>query len=245
MTPSLLFTAFLLLASLGFWQWRRGRRSGNDAHDSKPSRGEAVDTVTGWPPEPTRLLTATERRAMQMLQRALPEHLVFAQVPLARFIRVPTRNSYTEWMRRVGQVCADLLVCDTSSEVIAVVELRRPPGKDTERTRKRHERMDRVLRKAGIRVLVWNEEALPPPDVIRDQVLPPTKTAEPLSAPMPLQVQPSPAPAIKPVSPVVAKSPFEDTEPQPDEVFELREPLASTWFAEFDSGRVPLETAHR
>ncbi len=235
----LLLVALLLLLALGLWWRRRARGAVRDDGSSRPQRGETVDTVIGWPPEPTRLLTLPERRAMVMLQHALPEHLVFAQVPLARFIRVPTRHSYTEWMRRIGQVCADLLVCDASSQVIAVIELRRPPGKDTERTRKRHERMDRVLHKAGIRVLVWNEEALPHPDAVREQVLPQVQHATPApaaaaAAPLPAKAAAAPAPPS-----------FDDTEPQPDEVFELREPPASTWFDELDSAPAPLDPPRR
>lgn len=241
----LLLLALLLLMALGLWWRRRARGAVREDGNSRPQRGETVDTVIGWPPEPTRLLTLPERRAMVMLQHALPEHLVFAQVPLARFIRVPTRHSYTEWMRRIGQVCADLLVCDASSQVIAVVELRRPPGKDTERTRKRHERMDRVLHKAGIRVLVWNEEALPHPDAVREQVLPQASPATP--APAATATATATAPLSPQASPAAAPAPpdFDDTEPQPDEVFEMREPPASTWFDEFDSAPAPLNPPRR
>jgi hypothetical protein len=238
----IVLAALLLALALGLW-WAMRRRGGSEAGESHPQRAEALDTVAGWPPEPTRLLTVVERRAMRMLCTALPEHMILAQVPLARFIRVPTRNSYTEWMRRVGQLCADLLVCDASSQVVAVVELRRPPGKDTERTRKRHERMDRVLRKAGIRVLVWNEEALPHADAVREQVLPKPKPG--LGA---VEAAPAPAPAA-PLSaaapPAPPKRDFGDTEPEPDEVFELREPPASTWFDDLDSERAPLDPPRR
>lgn len=232
----------LAVVALGLWWWKRSQGPADEG--SRPPRNEALDTVTGWPPEPTRLLTVVERRAVAMLHHALPEHMILAQVPLARFIRVPTRNSYTEWMRRVGQLCADLLVCDASSQVVAVVELRRPPGKDTERTRKRHERMDRVLHKAGIRVLVWNEEALPHPDSVREQVLPKPKAEAPAATA-------TKAPAAAPVvaasaaAPAPPKRDFSDTEPEPDEVFELREPPASTWFDDLESERAPLDPPRR
>ncbi len=233
----------LAVVALGLWWWKRGR--GGEEEGSRPPRNEALDTVAGWPPEPTRLLTVVERRAMTMLHQALPEHMILAQVPLARFIRVPTRNSYTEWMRRVGQLCADLLVCDASSQVVAVVELRRPPGKDSERTRKRHERMDRVLHKAGIRVLVWNEEALPHPDSVREQVLPKPKVETPAATPAAAAAVATAA-AAPPRKPVTEpERDFTDTEPEPDEVFELREPPASTWFDDLESERAPLDPPRR
>ena len=72
-------------------------------------------------PQATRVLTAAERQAFEILRTALPAHIVLAQVPLARFIKVPTRNSYAEWLRRAGHLSADLVVCDRHSQVVAVV----------------------------------------------------------------------------------------------------------------------------
>lgn len=191
MDPMVLLVLAALGGLLGAWLWRRRRGDDEDAG----GRGDALDTVAAWPPEATRVLTLQERRAYNLLTHALPEHIVLAQVPVSRFIRVPTRNSYHEWMRRVGQLCADLVVCDPSSQVIAVVEVRRPAGKDSERTRRRHDRMDRVLRKAGVRVIEWNEEALPHRDSVREQVLPTPKSlggeegGAPVGAQLPLPAQ--------------------------------------------------------
>ena len=64
--------------------------------------GERLDTLAGWPPEPTRILRSSERLAFSTLKLALPGYLILAQVPLARFLTVPKRNSYAEWMRRLG-----------------------------------------------------------------------------------------------------------------------------------------------
>jgi hypothetical protein len=194
-------TVLLLVAALAglLFLWLRFRRKRTDTEDAggHPSRADALDTVAGWPPEATRVLTHPERRAYSMLTNALPDYMVLAQVPVSRFIRVPTRNSYTEWMRRVGQLCADLVVCDKGAQVIAVVEIRRPAPREGDRSRRRHERMDRVLRKAGIRVLEWNEEALPHPDTVREQVLP---TPKDLAAPSTYPgVASRPAPAASPM----------------------------------------------
>ena len=43
-----------------------------------------------------------ERLAYSTLKLALPGYMILSQVPIARFIDVPKRNSYGEWMRRVG-----------------------------------------------------------------------------------------------------------------------------------------------
>ena len=122
-------------------------------------RREVLDTVAAWPPEPARVLTITERQAYDLLKRAMPGYLVLGQVPLARFIRVPTRHSYSDWLQRVGSLSADLLLCDAGSRVLTVVDVR--PATESERSRRRHERMARVMRAANIPVHVWREGALP------------------------------------------------------------------------------------
>lgn len=137
----------LLLARL------RGRQQ-----RARPVR-EALDTVQDWPPEPARVMTVQERQAYELLRRALPGYMVLAQVPLSRFLRVPTRHSYSDWLQRVGAHSADLLVCDTGSRVLAVIDVRAED--ETARSRRRHERLGRVLQAAGIRVHVWREGKLP------------------------------------------------------------------------------------
>ena len=110
-------TVLLLLTLLGL---RRRQRQ----QQRRQRERQAPDTVTGWPPEAARVLTITERHAHDLLRRAMPGFLVMAQVPLARFIRVPTRHSYSEWLQRVGSLSADLLLCDAGSRVLAVIDVR-------------------------------------------------------------------------------------------------------------------------
>lgn len=129
------------------------------------ARADALDTVAAWPPEGARVLTVTERQAYELLRRAMPGFMVLAQVPLSRFVRVPTRNSYGDWLQRVGQLNADLVLCDGGSRVLAVMDIRSPA--ETDRSRRRHERLTRVLRAAGIRVLTFEEGRLPGPGELR------------------------------------------------------------------------------
>lgn len=120
---------------------------------------EALDTVQDWPPEASRIMTVHERQAFELLRRALPGYMVLAQVPIARFVRVPTRHSYVEWLQRVGSLSADLLVCDTGSRALAVIDIR--AEEESDRSRRRHERLARVLRAANVRVHTWREGHLP------------------------------------------------------------------------------------
>lgn len=139
---------------------RRRGRQGNAR-----SVRDALDTVQDWPPEPARVMTVQDRQAYELLRRAVPGYMVLAQVPLSRFVRVPTRHSYSEWLHRVGALSADLLVCDTGSRVLAVIDVR--ATEESSRSRRRHERLGRVLQAAGVRVHVWREGRLPSPAEVR------------------------------------------------------------------------------
>jgi hypothetical protein len=181
--------AAVMLFTLLMWR----RRQAGAPRGGTPQ--DALDTVQAWQPEAARVLTIAERRAYELLRAALPGFLVLAQVPLSRFLRVPSRHSHAEWMRRVGSLSADLLVCNAGSRVLAVIDIR--PAEQTERSRQRHERMAKVLKAAGIGVQVWSEERLPTAAEIRSllgaelerSAAPGTAGAQPkasTSTPMPL-----------------------------------------------------------
>jgi hypothetical protein len=227
LTALVLVLAVAIAAVL--WWRSRGKA---DAGRSRPE--DALDTAASWEPTPTRILTAQERLAYAVLERGLPDYVILAQVPLSRFLKVPTRNSYTEWLGRVGQLCADLLVCDHSSTVIAVIDVRQPPQQASERHRKRHDRMKRVLKAAGIPLHVWIENALPTPDAARAAIL--AKIEETAAAEAAAKT-PAGAAARTAVLPTLED---ETAGIIADEVIEMGEPPPSTWFDNLESGPVPL-----
>lgn len=238
------------LAFVAVWFARR-TKTGKDAQ-STPARGlDALDTLAAWAPERSRILTSHERQAYMLLHRALPDHMILAQVPLARFLRVPTRNSYTEWMRRVGQLCADLIVCNAHSEVIAVIEVRAPAEMESERGVRRHARMDRVLHAAGIALHVWRENRLPSPADVRQAILGASAgeamdQANPMLAPAAAGAVPVLATMAYPQQGRPARSAFMDEDlPEMEELDDMREPPPSTWFDDLDSGSAPLDTGVR
>lgn len=150
--------ALTVSALLLAWVWAR-RRGSRPKTPRRSGREESLDTVQSWTPQAVRVLTLPERQAYDLMRKAMPSRLVLAQVPLARFISVPTRHSYSDWLTRVGRLTVDLVVCDKSSRVVAVVDIR--TDGQSERSVRRHERMQQVLQAAGIRVLQWRAEALP------------------------------------------------------------------------------------
>lgn len=211
-------------------------RARERAERLRPQR-DALDTVMAWRPEVTRVLTQHERQAWRTLVQAFPDHVILAQVPLQRFLKVPKRHSYGEWLHRVGRLTADLLVCDAATQVLAVVEVHSP--RDSERSKQRHDRLSRVLKEAGVRLVVWIENAIPSADVARTTVLPLPAVGEPAA---PQRPQPMPTPAAArdsgPMPLPEAEEVHLDTRP-------MSEPTPSTWFDDFDSSPTPLDPPRR
>ena len=226
MTTWQISLALLALVLLLAWWWRQ--RASADVGDAKNI--DRLDTVTGWPPQPARVLSTQERLAYGVLARALPGHMVLAQVPLARFLNVPRRNSYADWLHRIGNQCADFVVCDMAAQVIAVVELQGP--QPDERQRKRLTRIQRTLTAARIPLHLWSENAIPSVDAVRTQILPPPE-ATPASAPV--VAPPATAAAATP-------NPFDqdNRDSTQDEMIEVPEP-PPTWYDELDSAPIPLK----
>jgi hypothetical protein len=220
-----ILSAVLLVVLVAvFWRFRARARTTADIE------GGRLDTVAAWSPTATRILTTAEQLAYKTLARALEGYMILAQVPLARFLRVPTRYSYSEWLRRLGNQCADLVVCDMASEVIAVVNVQPPPGEMGERTKKRNKRMARVLKAANIPLHVWTSNALPTVDEARAMLLPRPATDEATARPPAEPTRSRPGP-LEPTDDDAAR----------DERDAMLEPPPSTWFDEFNSAPIPLQ----
>jgi hypothetical protein len=185
----------LILLLIG-WATLRVRTRQRRSHHAA---SETLDTVADWPPQAVRVLTVSERQAYELLRRALPGYLVLAQVPLSRFISVPRRHAYIDWVQRVGLLSGDLLLCDAGSRVLVVIDVR-VPG-ETPRAQRRHRRMQRVLEAAGVHVLTWYDGELPSLQEVRAQLTPLVGGVAPgglesPSRPMPLQTAQSLAAAL-------------------------------------------------
>jgi hypothetical protein len=225
----------VLVVGAPAWLWWKQQRE-KQGRRTKPRAIEARDTVADWPPEATRILTTQELRAYDTLHQALPKHVILAQVPLARFIRVPTRYSYGEWLSRVGQLSADLVVCEPSSQVVAVVEIR--PANESPRSLQRHQRMVRVLKAAGVKVLVWAEGDIPTPEAVRATLLPQEAArvaeAERTAAAAAAMARPAPSGNLPRSIPVADVREGESDEPP-------REPPPTTWYSDLDEPSSPTD----
>lgn len=243
MNQLLFALALLLVVLLGWWLLRRRGGKAGPAEEED----DRLDTIAAWPPQATRVLTTQERTLHSTLVRALPDHIVLAQVPMSRFIKVPKRHSYAEWLRRLGYQSVDFVVCDASSQVVAAVELQPTANDMNERSRKRLKRIQRTLKAAKIPLHVWYEGNLPTADAAREAILPqpapapaPADAARP-AAPAPVVRGTSVVPTLSTVArPSPARNPFEeaDRDSTQDEFIEAP---PSTWFDDLDSSPTPLQ----
>ncbi|MEP7302859.1 MAG: DUF2726 domain-containing protein [Caldimonas sp.] len=250
MDPYLISVLALACAlPLVWWLARRG-----NVPERQDTPTERLDTLQAWPPEPTRILRSSERLAYSTLKLALPGYMILAQVPIARFLNVPKRNSYAEWMRRLGSQCVDFVICDVTSQVVAVVEIRPAAEQINEKLRARLDRVERVLTAASIPVHVWNEDRLPTIEAARAKLLPHAPAVPPS-----LARKPAPLPETAAVAAVAATAdsvlvaedgatavpatdPFADTDRDwtQGEVIEVLEPTGSTWFDELEESVSPV-----
>lgn len=225
----LVIAVIFLVALLLVWWGVRNRAS----HSQEGHAVEGLDTVAAWPPQATRVLTTQERQTYDLLRNALPAHMILAQVPLQRFIKVPTRNSYAEWLRRVGHLSADFVICDRHAQVVAVVELRSDDAMGS-RARRRQDRLLKVLAAAQIPVHQWQGSSLPSLDAAREAIgVAAADMSEPSgSARRSASGKPS---ATRPGAQTRENSPLLP------EASIVREPPPSTWFDDLESGPVPLD----
>jgi hypothetical protein len=237
MNPFYLMSLVAVLCAIALIWWL-ARRQGPVERPEQPA--ERLDTLAGWPPEPTRVLRSTERLAFSTLKLALPGYMILAQVPISRFLAVPKRNSYAEWMRRIGSQCVDFVICDVTSQVVGVVEVRPPGDPLNDRLRARLDRVARSLKAANIPLHVWNEEKLPTIEAAREKILPNAPAVPAYMARKPLPVAAGAMAAAAGggvVLPGPSVDPFADTDRDwtQDEVIEVREPSNNTWFDDMDS----------
>src|SRR3569623_335799 len=66
---------------------------------------------------------APEQTLYFRLVKALPEHIILAQVQLSRLLGVKKGNDFQAWSNRINRMSADFVVCNKDSSIVAVIEL--------------------------------------------------------------------------------------------------------------------------
>ena len=113
-----------------------------------------------WPFYAKRPLSAPEQVLYHRLVKALPEHIVLAQVQVSRILGVKKGFNFHEWNNRVNRLSYDFVVCSKDSTVIAAIELddktHEAEGRaDTDRKK------ERATAAAGVKLIRWHVRPSP------------------------------------------------------------------------------------
>lgn len=114
------------------------------------------------------LLSSPEQQLYWLLVKALPEHVVMAQVAFSRILMTRGGDSKENFSKfgRAKQKVADFVVCSKDFKMLAVIEL-----DDSSHSRDKDERRDAMLREAGLRTMRWNVRGMPDTAEIRRALL--------------------------------------------------------------------------
>jgi very-short-patch-repair endonuclease len=132
---------------------------------SKKSSSDGV-----WPFFAKKLLTAPEQVLYFRLLKALPDHIVLAQVQLSRMLGVKRGTKYQSWLNRISQMSADFVICGKDATVLAVIELD-DASHHSDRRKAADAKKGRALSAAGIKLVRWEVRALPDDLSIRTALL--------------------------------------------------------------------------
>jgi hypothetical protein len=104
------------------------------------------------------------------LRNALPDHVVLAQVRLARFMSIKKGHWFYPWRVWINRLSADFLVYAKDSSVRVAIDLvRGNHGSDLREAIAATK--SKALASASVRFLRWNVDALPDEEAIRRDVL--------------------------------------------------------------------------
>ena len=113
-----------------------------------------------WPFYAKKPLSDPEQILYFCLTKALPEHIVLAQVGLSRILGVKKGNNFQSWHNRINRMSADFVLCSKDSSIVAVIELDDSSHQKEER-KVADAKKDKALGAAGIRVVRWQAKSLP------------------------------------------------------------------------------------
>lgn len=118
---------------------------------------------------PKRPLTDSEQILYWVLQKALPSHIILAQVSFSRLLYAKGGSAANNFRRlaQARQKVADYVICDKTFYVVAVVEL-----DDASHNAEKDRARDEILKEAGLKIIRWRTTKLPTNEEIRQAVAP-------------------------------------------------------------------------
>jgi very-short-patch-repair endonuclease len=132
---------------------------------AKAKNGRGSDDAP-WPFYAKKPLSNPEQVLYFRLCKALPEHIVLAQVALSRMLGVNKGSNFGMWFNRINRMSADFVLCSKDSTIVAVIELDDASHKKANREAA-DAKKDKALESAGIRIVRWQVNAIPDEAAIR------------------------------------------------------------------------------
>jgi very-short-patch-repair endonuclease len=129
-------------------------------------RRQVVSDDGPWPFYLRKPLTEPEQVLYHRLLKALPEHMVLAQVQLSRLLGVKKGENFASWYNRINQKSVDFVICRRDSTVLAVIELD-DSTHDRLSRQTADAQKDKALASAGVKVIRWTAGSLPDEAAIR------------------------------------------------------------------------------
>jgi len=119
-----------------------------------------------WPFYAKRPLSDVEQVLYWRLLKALPDHIVLAQVGMSRLVGVKKGHKAAAWANRIDRKSLDFVVCRKNAEIVAAIELDDASHQHAQR-KHADATKDRALAAAGIRIIRWHAKSLPDDGEIR------------------------------------------------------------------------------
>ncbi|NHQ85529.1 DUF2726 domain-containing protein [Iodobacter sp. HSC-16F04] len=135
------------------------------------AKAQGADTAGVWPFYAKNPLTTPEQVLYFRLLKAMPEHIVLAQVQLSSLLGIKKGNNYRAWLNRINRMSADFVVCNKDSSIVAVIELDDASHQRQDR-QLADAKKDKALSSAGISVIRWQVKNLPDEAAIRAALRP-------------------------------------------------------------------------
>jgi hypothetical protein len=123
-----------------------------------------------WPFYVKRPLTKPEQVLYHRLVKALPDHVVLAQVQVSRVLGVRKGFNFHEWNNRINRLSYDFVICGKDATAIAAVELDDRSHEAAGRI-ETDAKKSRATADAGLCLLRWHVDSLPDEAEIRTELL--------------------------------------------------------------------------
>jgi hypothetical protein len=123
-------------------------------------RGLLGGAAGSWPFYAKRPLSQPEQVLYHRLVKALPEHIVLAQVQVSRVLGVKKGFNFHEWNNRINRLSYDFVICGKDSTVLAAIELD-DKSHETKSRAETDKKKDKATSAANVQLIRWHVKSLP------------------------------------------------------------------------------------